>query len=78
MHLTDVVSEYAECTEELRNIELRRGDSITKSCDITLKSGSVQAKQAFPVVIEAEYGYYIDSELSVAASGKRNDANCPE
>ena len=71
----DIASDV-DCAVELDDIELRKGASVTKSCDINIDKDKITAKQSFPITIEATYGYYIDSELSIVASGKRNDDAC--
>ena len=63
-----------ECSSELTNIELRKGQSVTKSCDITIPA--VTAKKSYPITVKASYGYYIDDTLSITASGKKNDLAC--
>ena len=60
---------------ELKNIELRKGQSVTKTCEATL-ADTVTTKKSYPVTLTADYGYYIDSALSITAKGKKNDVNC--
>jgi len=72
------IAEDVDCEIELTEIELRKGASVTKTCDIEIDEDKISAKNSFPITIEATYGYYIDSELSVQSSGKRNDDACEE
>lgn len=54
-------------------IELKKGDTKTISCDFTLKK-SVTAKQSYPVTVSASYGYYIDKTVSIKVVGKKGQS----
>lgn len=71
LHLPSGLGGESECnTGELSDIELRRGQSITRSCDVTIDE-TVATKKSYPIAIVAEYGYYIDDTLSIVTKGKR-------
>ena len=55
-------------------IELRKGETRTISCDFQiLHPESITTKKMFPISVEAEYGYYIDSTLSITIYGKKGE-----
>ncbi len=55
------------------SVELKKGDTITISCDFRINN-PVTTKQSFPITVSADYGYYIDKTLSVTAIGKRGES----
>jgi len=60
------------CNADLKNVELRKGSTVTIPCDIKIKS-KITNLQSFPVLLTASYGYFVDSsEVPMAVSGKKN------
>ncbi len=66
--------DVSECQSELNEIELRKGQTLTTSCDIVLPPGFTTTKKSFPITITSSYGYYIDKSIIITVSGKRNQA----
>lgn len=60
-----------DCTNELSEIELKKGSAITKSCDVNITGLGVTTKKSFPITIRADYAYYIDKDLAITTMGKR-------
>ncbi len=55
-------------------IELKKGETRTISCDFQiLHPESITTKKMYPITVEAEYGYYIDSTLSITVYGKKGE-----
>ncbi len=72
LHLpSTLIDEDDNCNfNELKDIELRRGQNITRTCDIKIDE-TITTKKSYPITIVVEYGYYIDKTLSIVAKGKR-------
>lgn len=65
-------TESGFCNADLKNVELRKGSSVTIPCDIKINS-QIRTLQSFPILLTASYGYFIDSsEIPMAVSGKKN------
>ncbi len=63
--------DVSECQSELNEIELRKGQTLTTSCDIYLPDDFTTTKRSFPITITSSYGYYVDKTLLITVSGKR-------
>ena len=59
------------CAEDLKEIELRKGESVTIPCDIKINE-DITTKKSYPIRFTATYGYYSDKSVSVKVSGKKN------
>lgn len=55
----------------LREIELLRGEQDTIYCDINFIANTITS---YPITIDAQYQYYVDSELTVTVKGKRGES----
>ncbi|MBU3958015.1 MAG: hypothetical protein KKB25_02985 [Nanoarchaeota archaeon] len=65
-------SEAGFCNADLKNVELRKGSTVTIPCDIKI-SKKITDLQSFPILLTASYGYFIDSdEVPIELSGKKN------
>ncbi len=53
-------------------IELKKGETRTVSCDFTILE-DIKTKKTYPITVEAEYGYYVESTLTITARGKREE-----
>ena len=53
-------------------IELKKGETRTITCDFRITE-TITTKKSYPIIIEAEYGYYVDKELSITVRGKRGE-----
>ncbi len=78
LNLLKLSVDYPENSLELEacenQIELKKGETRTISCDFKIKNPeSITTKIAFPITVETEYGYYVDSELSITARGKKGE-----
>ncbi len=68
-------SEAGFCENELKNVELRRGSTVTIPCDIKINS-QITKLQSFPILLTASFGYFVDSNNApVAISGKKGKAD---
>lgn len=54
--------------------ELKKGDTVTVSCDFKMNK-AITTKQGYPITVSADYGYYVDSSLSITVKGKRGEAS---
>lgn len=65
-------TESGFCNADLKNVELRKGSTVTIPCDIKINT-PITSLQSFPILLTASYGYFIDSsEIPMAVSGKKN------
>ncbi len=65
-------SEGGFCNADLKNVELRRGSTVTIPCDIKINR-QITKLQSFPILLTASYGYFIDSnEVPITVSGKKS------
>jgi len=57
-----------------KEIELKKGETRTISCDFKiLHPEKITTKRMFPITIETEYGYYVDSTLTITIYGKKGE-----
>ncbi len=67
---TDVEGGF--CKADLKNVELRKGSTVTIPCDIKINK-QITKLQSFPILLTASYGYFIDSsEVPIMVSGKKS------
>lgn len=65
-------TESGFCKADLKNVELRKGSTVTIPCDIKINT-PITSLKSFPILLTASYGYFIDSsEIPMAVSGKKN------
>lgn len=65
-------TESGFCNADLKNVELRKGSTVTIPCDIKINT-HITSLQSFPILLTASYGYFTDSgEIPMAVSGKKN------
>ncbi len=67
----------AEITMEAceSEVELKKGETRTISCDFTLKNPSaITTKKSYAITISASYGYYIDSTVPITVRGKKGES----
>lgn len=54
-------------------VELKKGETRTISCDFTL-SQTVTTKKSYTITVSANYGYYIDSTVPIKVIGRKNES----
>jgi|GEM_PF-1633722 len=65
-------AESGFCNADLKNVELRKGSTVTIPCDIKINT-PITSLRSFPILLTASYGYFIDSgEIPMAVSGRKN------
>lgn len=65
-------AESGFCNADLKNVELRKGSTVTIPCDIKINT-PITSLKSFPILLTASYGYFIDSsEVPMAVSGRKN------
>ncbi|MFZ3076902.1 MAG: hypothetical protein WA139_00420 [Candidatus Aenigmatarchaeota archaeon] len=65
-------TESGFCNADLKNVELRKGSTVTIPCDIKINTPITNLK-SFPILLTASYGYFVDSsEAPMAVSGKKD------
>jgi len=64
--------EMEACENE---IELKKGETRTISCDFTIKNPeAITTWKSYPITVEAEYGYYVDKELLITVKGRKGES----